>query len=253
MTYSPQSPPPASPWGWDLSYEAGARRRGRALGAPAGLQAPSRHQGPGGELGNEALLRRLRTGGQVHVPSLLPLCQPPPRPPGRTAARPPCLPSPQDVSLGRPGGPPWPVRPHRSPGPRNWLPHALPGRCESRPLSRWWGGAAAFSGVLHPGQGLVSPLCSPQKLCPLAPVLGEHGRRSGSQPPQGGKRETLLTFPPSSEKGEQAAWRSRAGPGRGGGSHVGRWSPTERQLQTIRRGALDSAFLMPGQVVPSCM
>lgn len=191
MTYSPQSPPPASPWGWDLSYEAGARRRGRALGAPAGLQAPSRHQGPGGELGKrspapEAADRR--PGPRALAAPPLPAST---RPPGRTAARPPCLPSPQDVSLGRPGGPPGPVRPHRSPGPRNWLSHALPGRCESRPLSRWWGGAAAFSGVLHPGHGLVSPLCSPQKLCPLAPVLGEHGRRSGSQPPQGGKRETL--------------------------------------------------------------
>lgn len=246
MTYSPQSPPPASPWGWDLSYEAGARRRGRAIpgGAPGTVSTPRTRRG----------IRETKpcSGGcGPAARSTCPRCSPSAG--LRPGPRPPCLPSPQDVSLGRPGGPPGPVRPHRSPGPRNWLPHALPGRCESRPLSRWWGGAAAFSGVLHPGHGLVSPLCSPQKLCPLAPVLGEHGRRSGSQPPQGGKRETLLTFPPSSEKGEQAAWRSRAGPGRGGGSHVGRWSPTERQLQTIRRGALDSAFLTPGQVVPSCM
>lgn len=182
MTYSPQSPPPASPWGWDLSYEAGARRRGRAIpgGAPGTVSTPRTRRG----------IRETKpcSGGcGPAARSTCPRCSPSaglrPGPPGRTAARPPCLPSPQDVSLGHPGGPPWPVRPHRSPGPRNWLPHALPGRCESRPLSRWWGGAAAFSGVLHPGHGLVSPLCSPQKLCPLAPVLGEHGRRSGSQPP----------------------------------------------------------------------
>lgn len=184
MTYSPQSPPPASPWGWDLSYEAGARRRGRAIpgGAPGTVSTPRTRRG----------IRETKpcSGGcGPAARSTCPRCSPSAG--LRPGPRPPCLPSPQDVSLGRPGGPPGPVRPHRSPGPRNWLPHALPGRCESRPLSRWWGGAAAFSGVLHPGHGLVSPLCSPQKLCPLAPVLGEHGRRSGSQPPQGGKRETL--------------------------------------------------------------
>lgn len=47
-----------------------------------------------------------------------------------------------------------------------------------------------------------------------------------------------------------------AGPGRAGPGQLvpcGRVAPSDLQLQTLRRGALESAFLMPTPVVPSCM
>lgn len=221
--------------------------------SPAGLQAPSRHQGPGGELGKrspapEAADRR--PGPRALAAPPLPASAPAPRQDGGPSAMPP---QPSGRLSRSPWWPPRACQAPSLPWTQELAPSCPPGSVRVPAPLPMVGRAAAFSGVLHPGHGLVSPLCSPQKLCPLAPVLGEHGRRSGSQPPQGGKRETPLTFPPSSEKGERAAWRSRAGPGRGGGSHVGRWSPTEHQLQTIGREALDSAFLTPGQVVPSCM
>lgn len=170
VTYSPQSHLLHRLGGGPHSHESGGHRRDWAV-IPPGAQYCLDTKRQAGTQGHEALLQRLQTSGRVQGPSLLPSCQPSPQPAAWPAAVRHASPA-LAMSLSLAPRPPWPVSHRRSPGPRNWLPRALPGSARVPAPLPSGGAGLGLLGVPHPGRGLASPPCSPLKLCPLTAFRG---------------------------------------------------------------------------------